>query len=110
MAPFPPSRAVAVFACAPDRPDAAAGRSRRTPRPVLSAVRRGRGCRGDSGGAPVLPVPAPVPPAGDDPCPACRLPPPVTSMEVAAALAFAKLSLDDVEIVTDAGPAVFAGR
>ena len=31
-------------------------------------------------------------------------------MEVAAALAFAKLSLDDVEIVTDAGPAVFAGR
>ncbi len=33
-----------------------------------------------------------------------------TPMEVAAALAFAKLALDDVEILTDAGPAVFAGR
>ena len=34
-----------------------------------------------------------------------------TLMEVAAALAFAKLSLDDVEIITDASPmAAFAGR
>ena len=34
-----------------------------------------------------------------------------TPMEVAAALAYAKLSLDDVEIVTDAGPMrAFAGR
>ena len=31
-------------------------------------------------------------------------------MEVAAALAFAKLPLDDVEILTDTGPVVFAGR
>ena len=35
-----------------------------------------------------------------------------TPMEVAVALAFAKLSLDDVEILTDAAPmtAAFAGR
>ncbi|MCY3671941.1 MAG: hypothetical protein OXH14_12815, partial [Alphaproteobacteria bacterium] len=34
-----------------------------------------------------------------------------TPMEVAGALAFAKLSLDDVEIIADAAPmAAFAGR